>query len=1069
MSENTPSLKIATLNIMDARRTRLNAALRCMSQMNVDLGILTETKLSHDKYAKMAFGYAVVATKASATQGGVALFYRKAKGWSLESTRTFGPNVIRTTLVSGQKRWYIIGAYIPPSEEDGSTLECITQARNTVGNHRWPVVVLGDLNVDFENLRENRGEGAERRVETAALMGSLGLRSIRGHFCQRKGLLGRYWTWRQRRQGVLYGSICDHILTDKRNSFLNCQIKTPRFDSDHRVLIGTMRLQSERHHRRYVGSRTVFPIPPLGPLEGNRADGLLEDLSQHARSKEQTDGRHSSWISAETWRLIDRKAFARRGGIGDAVELQTLKRLVRRALKKDRQARCEAVANTAQTHLEGGRIREAFGALKGWYRDAGPRPSKPSREDINLTRAEYKNLFAEEAPSEDPIPTHVDPFTINDAPPDEDEVVAILNKLRNNKAAGVSGLTAEDLKSWHEAAQVTEAGEEPDRVAVVLWAKVLEMVRLVFEEGEIPRAFSQGIFVLIPKAKAGEFRGIALLEIIYKLVSSIINSRIQAGVTFHDAIHGFRPGRGTSTAIMEAKLLAQVHCRSDDPLYMVFIDLKKAYDTLDRTQAMRILKEYGVGANLRRAIRLIWEGDTMVPRQSGYFGRAFRARRGVRQGDIMSPLIFNIMVDVVIRHWQHQHPNSAETVIFYADDGMLAGTDAEQLQESLDIVTKGFGSLGLKMNAEKTEFMVMSGGNRKVRLSTVAYARKCTGEGLTHRARQAQKVQCLQCGAIVGRQYLKIHRQTAKCQKASLSFAPPTPVRERVAVEQAVSPVHDSNTYRTSIPRGHGNVVRCPADGCRFEIAPAKSSKRRELRLHFRTRHLEDTIIIEEEGQLPRCDLCGFFGNAVGTDSHKETVDCKKFAERRRQHFQAKRQESAREVSFTVNGTSINRVSEFKYLGRILEESDDDAPAANRQLERARERWGRMSRVLAAEGASPKVMGYFYKAIIQAVLLYGSESWTLPDRIIKKFRSFHARVARYITGRHIRELEDGTYFCPPTVEVLNEAGLETMDEYMLRRRQTIRGFVRHRTIYETCLRSRALSTNVNKVVWWTLD
>ena len=83
----------------------------------------------------------------------------------------------------------------------------------------------------------------------------------------------------------------------------------------------------------------------------------------HARGKEKTDGRHSSWISAETWRLIDRKATARR--IGDAVKLHTLKRLVRRALKKDRQARCEAVANTAQAHLEGGRIWDAFGALKG--------------------------------------------------------------------------------------------------------------------------------------------------------------------------------------------------------------------------------------------------------------------------------------------------------------------------------------------------------------------------------------------------------------------------------------------------------------------------------------------------------------------------------------------------------------------------------------------------------------------------------------------------------------------------------------------------------------------------------
>jgi hypothetical protein len=89
--------------------------------------------------------------------------------------------------------------------------------------------------------------------------------------------------------------------------------------------------------------------------------------------------------------------------------------------------------------------------------------------------------------------------------------------------------------------------------------------------------------------------------------------------------------------------------RSDDPP-MGFVDLKKAYDTVDRTQAMRILKAYGVGKRLRR----IWENDTMVPRQVGYFGRTFRAHHGVRQGDIMSPLIFNIMVVAVVRHWHHQ-------------------------------------------------------------------------------------------------------------------------------------------------------------------------------------------------------------------------------------------------------------------------------------------------------------------------------------------------------------------------------------------------------------------------------
>jgi hypothetical protein len=92
---------------------------------------------------------------------------------------------------------------------------------------------------------------------------------------------------------------------------------------------------------------------------------------------------------------------------------------------------------------------------------------------------------------------------------------------------------------------------------------------------------------------------------------------MQVGITFDDAVHGFRPGRGTGTAILEAKLLVQLQMRSDEPLDMVFMDLKKAYDMLDRTQAMRILKEYGVGERLLRIISTIWANDTMVPRQVG--------------------------------------------------------------------------------------------------------------------------------------------------------------------------------------------------------------------------------------------------------------------------------------------------------------------------------------------------------------------------------------------------------------------------------------------------------------------
>jgi hypothetical protein len=167
---------------------------------------------------------------------------------------------------------------------------------------------------------------------------------------------------------------------------------------------------------------------------------------------------------------------------------------------------------------------------------------------------------------------------VDDGPPSEEEVVAALKKLKLNKAPGASGIRVEDLRSWWYKAR---KAKETDPKSIELWEKVLALVRTAFTTGEIPQAFCNGILVLIPKSVPGQYRGIALLEIIYKLVSSIINRRLERSIQFHDAIHGFRAGRGTGTAIIEAKLLIQLAQRSTKPLHMVFLDLTKAYDTLD--------------------------------------------------------------------------------------------------------------------------------------------------------------------------------------------------------------------------------------------------------------------------------------------------------------------------------------------------------------------------------------------------------------------------------------------------------------------------------------------------------
>ena len=88
------------------------------------------------------------------------------------------------------------------------------------------------------------------------------------------------------------------------------------------------------------------------------------------------------------------------------------------------------------------------------------------------------------------------------------------------------------------------------------------------------------IVVLIPKGASGDFRGIGLLEVAWKILEKIIDARLKC-VPLHDALHGFRPGRGCSTGIMEVKLAQQLSSLEQCPFFGIFLDLKKAYDAMD--------------------------------------------------------------------------------------------------------------------------------------------------------------------------------------------------------------------------------------------------------------------------------------------------------------------------------------------------------------------------------------------------------------------------------------------------------------------------------------------------------
>ena len=98
----------------------------------------------------------------------------------------------------------------------------------------------------------------------------------------------------------------------------------------------------------------------------------------------------------------------------------------------------------------------------------------------------------------------------------------------------------------------------------------------------------------------------------------------------------------------------------------------------------------------------------------------------------------------------------------------------------------------------------------------------------------------------------------------------------------------------------------------------------------------------------------------------------------------------------------------LKCLGRFLAAMDDDWPEVIVNLKKARKSWARLLRILGWEGADARMSGRFYLAIVQAVLLFGAETWVATPRIGRLLGDFHHRVARQISGKHIWCQEDGT-------------------------------------------------------------
>ena len=210
-----------------------------------------------------------------------------------------------------------------------------------------------------------------------------------------------------------------------------------------------------------------------------------------------------------------------------------------------------------------------------------------------------------------------------------------------------------------------------------------------------------------------------------------------------------------------------------------------------------------------------------------------------------------------------------------------------------------------------------------------AYGRRVTGEGPTYRERLKGQVSCRECGELLAAGYLTCHLMNQHGRVAETQ-------RRGSTMSEGDGPW----TFRMTFPE-KGGPRNYPLEGC-----PGRVATRTAKRVHFLHRHVLDTVVILEEGNLPhpRCPRCDILVPQRALNGrHPATAQCARGDERKRRRLAEAETRESSEQAFEAYGEPIHNVLEFRYLGMVLTAGDDEWLAVVGNLGKARNSWGRLS------------------------------------------------------------------------------------------------------------------------------
>ena len=173
------------------------------------------------------------------------------------------------------------------------------------------------------------------------------------------------------------------------------------------------------------------------------------------------------------------------------------------------------------------------------------------------------------------------------------------------------------------------------------------------------------------------------------------------------------PGRGCVDQMFTLQQIVEKCLHANVKLYCAFVDLEKAYDTVNRDKLWSVLSEYGVSGSLVNAIKAMYDESKACVRVNGGTSGYFKIGQGVRQGCVMSPWLFNVFMDKCIRSACQDINgmsigNTNVQILMYADDAVLVAESMNDLQQMLSKFADTCENMDLKVNARKTKVVVFN-------------------------------------------------------------------------------------------------------------------------------------------------------------------------------------------------------------------------------------------------------------------------------------------------------------------------------------------------------------------------